>query len=289
MLYNLLAPYAHHSHAANLVTYISFRSGMAMLISLIISLITGPILIGYLRRMQKHGQPIRIDGPDTHFVKAGTPTMGGLMIIMPTLVSTLLLANLTNPYIWILLAVLILFGMLGLVDDYRKVSHNNSKGITGRTKIIGQLVVSLAAFVTITYFGDPAYASKLAFPFFKHLLIDLGYFYFPFAICVIIGASNAVNLTDGLDGLAVGSAIIAVSAFALITYLVGNSIYANYLQIIYVPQVGELTVLCAAIIGSSMGFLWYNAQPAEIFMGDTGSLALGGVLGTISNATSILL
>jgi phospho-N-acetylmuramoyl-pentapeptide-transferase len=196
------------------------------------------------------------------------------------------LANLSNPYIWIVLFVLVSFGILGFIDDYKKVvSKNNYRGVSGRMKLVIQFIISALAFIAILYFSRPEFATQLAFPFFKNLFWDLGYFYIPFAMVVIIGSSNAVNLTDGLDGLAIGSIAIAVASFGLISYLVGNSIYANYLQIIHVPHVGELTVLCAAIIGSSLGFLWYNAQPAEIFMGDTGSLSLGGVIGTISVIT----
>lgn len=285
MFYNLLAPYAAKFHIANLFTYISFRSGLSILMSMLICFFIGPRLIKYLRSMQKHGQPIRDDGPESHFDKAGTPTMGGLMIILSTTISTLCFANLANPYIWVSLFVLWMFGGLGFIDDYTKVSKNNYHGISGKTKLIIQFLVSAVAFVIIQHYAKPEFATQLAFPFFKNMFLDLGYFYIPFIMCVIIGSSNAVNLTDGLDGLAIGTIAIAVASFGLISYLVGNSIYANYLQIIHVPRVGELTVLCAAIIGSSLGFLWYNSQPAEIFMGDTGSLALGGVLGTISVIT----
>ena len=285
MLYNILVPFAHKFHIANLFTYISFRSGLAILVSTALSLYIGPKLIRYLRGMQKNGQPIRDDGPASHFSKVGTPTMGGLMILGSTTLTTLLLANLSNPYIWIVLFVLVSFGILGFIDDYKKISKNNYRGVSGRIKLVIQFVISALAFIAILYFSRPEFATQLAFPFFKNLFWDLGYFYIPFAMVVIIGSSNAVNLTDGLDGLAIGSIAIAVASFGLISYLVGNSIYANYLQIIHVPHVGELTVLCAAIIGSSLGFLWYNAQPAEIFMGDTGSLSLGGVIGTISVIT----
>ena len=285
MFYNLLAPYAHKLHVANLFTYISFRSGLAILLSMVICFLIGPRLIIYLRAMHKNGQPIREDGPSSHFDKAGTPTMGGLMILTSTITSTLLLANLSNPYIWICLFVLVTFGILGFIDDYTKVSKNNYRGINSKVKLIIQFLVSIITFAAIHYYSRPEYATQLSFPFFKHLFIDLGYFYIPFAMFVIIGSSNAVNLTDGLDGLAIGTIAIAVGSFGLISYLAGHSIYANYLQIIYILHAGELTVLCAAIIGSSLGFLWYNAQPAEIFMGDTGSLSLGGVLGTISVIT----
>ena len=285
MLFNLLTPYAHNFHLANLLTYISFRSGLAICISLVISLYMGPKIISYLRLLSKNGQPIRVDGPTSHFSKTGTPTMGGLMILGSTLVSTLLLADLSNPYIWIVLFVLVSFGTLGFIDDYTKVSQNNYRGISGRSKLIIQFIVSIIVFFAVHYCSLSEYSTRLTFPFFKNLFLDLGYFYLPFMMVVIIGSSNAVNLTDGLDGLAIGTIAIAIASFGIIAYLVGNSIYANYLQVIYIPQVGEITVLCAAIIGSSLGFLWFNSQPAEIFMGDTGSLSLGGVLGTISVIT----
>ncbi len=285
MFYNLLSPYAHSSHIANLFTYISFRSGIAILFSMIICLLMGPKLISYLRNLHKNGQPIREDGPKTHIDKAGTPTMGGIMILTSTIISTLLFANWANPYIWICLFVLISFGALGFLDDYKKVSKNNHYGISGKMKLAIQFLVSVVVFIAIQYYMDPKYANLLTFPFFKIFFIDLGYFYIPFIMIVIIGSSNAINLTDGLDGLAIGTTAIAIASFGLIAYLVGHNIYSHYLQIIYIPHVGELTVLCSAIIGSSLGFLWYNARPAEIFMGDTGSLSLGGVLGTISVIT----
>jgi phospho-N-acetylmuramoyl-pentapeptide-transferase len=285
MFYNLLLPYASKFHIANLFSYISFRSGLAILISMMVSFAIGSKLIAYLRSMQKHGQPIRADGPTTHFDKAGTPTMGGLMIILSTISATLLVADLSNPYIWVSLFVFLTFGMLGFIDDYTKVSKNNYRGISGRSKLMIQCFTSVIAFMVIYKYSRPEFVTQLAFPFFKGVFLDIGYFYIPFTMCVIVGSSNAVNLTDGLDGLAIGTAAIAVASFGLISYLVGNSIYSNYLQITYIPKVGELTVLCGAIIGSSLGFLWYNAKPAEIFMGDTGSLALGGLLGTISVIT----
>lgn len=284
MLFNLLAPSSHSSHLANLFTYITFRSVLAIVLSLVITWVIGPKIIRYLRTIQKHGQPIRDDGPQSHFSKAGTPTMGGLMIIGATFFTTILLANLANPYVWIVLFVLISFGALGFLDDYKKVSKNNYKGISGKTKLVIQSLVSFVACLAIMYF-TPTNSTTVSFPFFKTLVIDLGYFYLPFVMVVIIGSSNAVNLTDGLDGLAIGTIIIATAAFAIICYLVGNSIYSSYLQITHVSQVGELTVLCAAIIGSGLGFLWYNSQPAEVFMGDTGSLGLGGAIGTISVIT----
>lgn len=282
MFYNLLAPYASKMHIANLMTYISFRSGLAILFSMVLTMILGPYLIRYLRLIQQNGQPIREDGPTSHLTKAGTPTMGGLLIVFSSVLSTILFADLLNPYIWILLFVILAFTGIGFFDDYKKITKNNHKGISGKMKLLLQFSVSIIAFTAIIYVARHSYATYLAVPFFKNLLIDFGYFYFPFAMCVIIGSSNSVNLTDGLDGLAIGCMIIAISAFALISYIVGNVIYSNYLQVIFVPGSGEITILCVSIIGSSLGFLWYNAQPAEMFMGDTGSLSLGATLGTIS-------
>lgn len=282
MFYNIFAPYAGKMHMANLMTYITFRSGLAILLSMILTMILGPYMIRYLCSIQQNGQPIRNDGPESHFKKAGTPTMGGLLIIFSSTVSTFLFADLLNPYIWILLFTMIAFTGIGFFDDYKKITRNNHKGISGKMKLLLQLCVSMIAFVGIVFAARHSYATHLSVPFFKNLLIDFGYFYFPFAMCVMIGSSNAVNLTDGLDGLAIGCVIIATSAFAFIAYIVGNIVYSNYLQIIFVPGAGEITILCVSIIGSSLGFLWYNAEPAEIFMGDTGSLSLGATLGTIS-------
>lgn len=282
MLYNLLLPYAAESHIANLFRYITFRSGLALIISLTFCFFVGPKLIRCLRAWQKLGQPIRDDGPESHKAKAGTPTMGGLMMIGSILFSTLLLADLTNPYIWVTIFVLLSFALLGFMDDYLKVSKRNTKGVPGKMKMLVQLIVSIISCWVIQSYSDSTHTTQLAFPFFKSLLIDLGIFYVPFVAIVIIGSSNAVNLTDGLDGLA--SVPIAISAlcFGIFSYVVGNVIFANYLQLIYVPHVGELTIICAAIVGSALGFLWFNAQPAEVFMGDTGSLSLGGALGVIS-------
>jgi len=284
MLYNLLVPYIHKLHIANLFHYITFRSGLAILVSLISALVIGPNLIRYLRVLQKHGQPIRIDGPETHYKKAGTPTMGGAIIIISVLISTLLLADLRNKYIWITLFIFVGFGIIGFLDDYSKVKKNNHKGVTGKKKLLYQFIISLIACVLLQNFNEVS-STYLSFPFLKNLIIDLGVFYIPFALFVVIGSSNAVNLTDGLDGLAIVPVAIAAGTFGIISYLVGNSFYAHYLQIAYVPDVGELTILCASIVGGGLGFLWFNAQPAEIFMGDTGSVSLGGVLGIISVIT----
>ena len=285
MIYNLLLPYASKWHIANLMHYITFRSLLAMALSALICFIFGPCIIVALRKWQKFGQPIRGDGPQSHAKKAGTPTMGGLMILGSTIISTLLLADLRSIYIWTVLFVMCVYGFLGFWDDYLKVSKQNTNGVAGKKKLIVQLVVALIACYIIQTQSVHDHNMHLAIPFSKSMFLDLGYFYLPFAAIVIIGSSNAVNLTDGLDGLAIVPIAIAAGAFGIISYLVGNSIYANYLQVIYVPNIGELTVLCGAIIGASIGFLWFNAQPAEIFMGDTGSLALGGTLGTISVIT----
>ena len=285
MIYNLLLPYATKWHIANLMHYITFRSLLAMTLSALMCFILGPSIILMLRKWQKFGQPIRDDGPQTHAKKAGTPTMGGLMILGSTIISTLLLADLTSIYIWTVLFVMCSYGFLGFWDDYLKVKKQNPQGVRGKIKLLVQLVVAMIACYIIQAQSVGAHSTHLAIPFFKNIFLDLGYFYLPFAAIVIIGSSNAVNLTDGLDGLAIVPIAIAAGAFAIIAYLVGNSIYANYLQVIYVPNIGELTVLCCALIGSSIGFLWFNAQPAEVFMGDTGSLALGGTLGAISVIT----
>ncbi|ADE30132.1 phospho-N-acetylmuramoyl-pentapeptide-transferase [Rickettsia prowazekii] len=284
MLYNLLLPHIHNSHIANLFHYITFRSGLAIIITLSISFVTGPILIKFLRSLQKYGQPIRSDGPESHKTKAGTPTMGGIMIILSSCLSTLLLADLTNKYIWITLFGFISFGIIGFMDDYAKVKRNNHYGVRGKSKFLLQGIISLIIYVLLEYL-DKNFSHLLNVPFFKNLSLDLNYFYMVFAIFVIVGSSNAVNLTDGLDGLATVPIAFTAGSFALISYLVGNLIYANYLQLTYIPNTGELTVLCAGLVGSCLGFLWFNAQPAEVFMGDTGSLSLGGVLGIISVIT----
>ncbi|MDF2965913.1 MAG: mraY [Rickettsiaceae bacterium] len=282
MLYNFLTPYAAESHIANLFRYITFRGGLAIIVSLSFCFLFGPRLIRYLRASQKLGQPIREDGPETHKSKAGTPTMGGLMMIGGILVSTFTLADLTNPYIWITLFVLVSFALLGFMDDYLKVSKRNTKGVSGKMKMLVQFLVSIISCLLIQYYSATGHETHLAFPFFKNFLLDLGVFYIPFVAIVIIGSSNAVNLTDGLDGLASVPIAITALCFGIFSYVVGNVIFANYLQLIYVPHVGELAIICAAIVGSSLGFLWFNAQPAEVFMGDTGSLSLGGALGVIS-------
>ena len=281
MLYNLLLPYIHNLHIANLLHYITFRIGLSILFSLIISFLIGPKLIKFLHNF---GQPIRKDGPQSHLAKAGTPTMGGIMIILSVSISTLLLADLTNNYIWVALFVFISFGILGFIDDYTKVAKKNHKGVSGKRKLLFQFIVCFIACGLLYIPGNPA-SHLLTIPFLKTFTMNLGLFYIPFAMFVIVGASNAVNLTDGLDGLAIVPIAITAGTFALISYLVGSSLYANYLQILFVPHASELSIFCASIVGASIGFLWFNAQPAEIFMGDTGSLSLGGALGVVSVIT----
>jgi phospho-N-acetylmuramoyl-pentapeptide-transferase len=285
MLYNLLVPLADDAQFFNLFRYLTFRSGGAILTALLISFIIGPRLIRWLRTKQHGGQPIRDDGPETHLSKKGTPTMGGLMMLFAVTISTLLWADLSNHYVWILLFVTLGYGAIGFMDDYLKVSKKNHKGLSGKKKLVLQFAIALLAVLWIGAAMPDHLENRLALPFVKHVLIDLGIFYIPFAMVVLVGASNAVNLTDGLDGLAIVPIMIAAGCFALIAYLVGNAVYANYLFLERVPGAGELAVFCAALIGAGLGFLWYNAPPAMVFMGDTGSLAFGGSLGTIAVIT----
>lgn len=283
MLYNILLPLATEYSFFNLFRYLTFRSGAAILTALLISFVFGPHIISWLRKCQQGGQPIREDGPESHLLtKKGTPTMGGLMMLLAVSISTFLWADITNPYIWIVMLVTLAFGALGFADDYLKVTKRNTRGVSGKMKLIVQIIITLIACYFIQSLSPAEYAGQIAVPFFKNTLINLAWFYPAFVIVVIVGASNAVNLTDGLDGLAIVPIMIAASCFALISYLAGNIIFANYLQIHHVPGSGELAVFCAALVGAGLGFLWFNAPPAQIFMGDTGSLAFGGSLGTIS-------
>lgn len=283
MLYNLLFPLAEQHPIFNIFKYLTFRSGGAVMTALIISFIIGPRLIRWLRFKQKGGQPIRDDGPQSHLLtKKGTPTMGGLMMLFAVTVSTILWADITNHYVWIALFVTLGYGLIGFADDYLKVSKKNTKGLPGKKKLLAQFIIAGAAAFWIQCVTPETMNQHLALPFVKNLLLNLGILYIPFVMFVVVGASNAVNLTDGLDGLAIVPIMIAAGCFALITYLVGNAVFANYLQLHEVPKSGELAVFCAAIIGAGLGFLWYNAPPAMVFMGDTGSLAFGGALGTIA-------
>lgn len=269
----------------NLFRYISFRTGGALFTAFFICLFWGPHFIAWLKKKQGEGQPIREDGPQTHMAKKGTPTMGGLMILVAITASTLLWSNLFNPYIWMLLFVLGGFGLAGLLDDYVKLTKRSSDGISGRKKLALQFAVSAIACVWIIFMTQGAMSTTLTIPFFKSFFIDLSVFYIPFALIVMVGSSNAVNLTDGLDGLVSIPVIMSTLVFMVIAYLVGRIDYAAYLQVHYVPGAGEMTVFCGAVIGAVLGFLWFNAHPAQVFMGDTGSLALGGVLGALAVAT----
>jgi phospho-N-acetylmuramoyl-pentapeptide-transferase len=286
MLYHLLFPLADQIALFNVFRYLTFRTGGAMITALLVSFIVGPYLIDALRSKQKGGQPIREDGPPDHLLtKQGTPTMGGFLILLALSVATLLWADLNNGYVWAALGVTIAYGAIGFLDDYLKVSKRDSKGISGRLKLFLQAIVAAAATMWITQMLPVDLATTLAVPFFKTALIDLGNGFLIFAIVVMIGASNAVNLTDGLDGLAIGPVMIAAAVFALIAYLIGHAVFSSYLQIHHVPGAGELAVFCGALIGGGLGFLWFNAPPAKVFMGDTGSLAMGGALGVISVIT----
>ncbi|MDP3899018.1 MAG: phospho-N-acetylmuramoyl-pentapeptide-transferase [Mesorhizobium sp.] len=281
----LLVDFSDQVSAFNVFRYITFRVGGALITSALIVFMFGPGVIDSLRMRQGKGQPIRADGPQTHFKKAGTPTMGGLMIISGIVASSLLWANLANPYVWAVLFVTVSFGAIGFYDDYMKVTKQSHHGVSGRVRLgIEFLIACMAAFV-IMRAGQAPFSSSLTFPFIKDLLIDLGWFFIPFACFVMVGAGNAVNLTDGLDGLAIVPVMIAAASFGVIAYLSGNAVFANYLQIHFTPGTGELAVVLGAVIGAGLGFLWFNAPPAAIFMGDTGSLALGGLIGTIAVAT----
>jgi phospho-N-acetylmuramoyl-pentapeptide-transferase len=286
MLY-LLGEFSDQLPVLNVFRYITFRTGGAIMTAMFVVFLFGPALIRALRIRQGKGQPIREDGPQTHLLtKKGTPTMGGLMILLGLVVATLLWANLANPYVWIVLAVTLSFGLIGFYDDYLKVTKRTSSGFSGRIRLSLELVVAGLAAFAIASIGTPPFSTSLAVPFFKEVLIDLGMFFFVLlGVLVIAGAGNAVNLTDGLDGLAIVPVMIAASAFGVIAYLVGNKIFADYLQIHFVLGAGELAVVCGALLGAGLGFLWFNAPPAMIFMGDTGSLALGGALGSIAVAT----
>jgi phospho-N-acetylmuramoyl-pentapeptide-transferase len=270
----------------NVFRYLTVRTGGALLTALVFVFLFGPWIIDHLRLRQGKGQPIRSDGPKSHLIaKAGTPTMGGLMILCGIVVSTVLWANPRNPYVWIVLAVTLGFGLVGFYDDYLKVTRQTSSGFAGKLRIGLEAVIALAACIALSSLGRPIFATSLALPVFKELIINLGLFFPIFGAFIIVGAGNAVNLTDGLDGLAIGPVMIAAASFLGISYLVGNAVFADYLQIHFVPGTGELAVLCGAVIGAGLGFLWFNAPPASIFMGDTGSLALGGLIGSVAVAT----
>jgi phospho-N-acetylmuramoyl-pentapeptide-transferase len=270
----------------NVLRYITFRTGGSMMTALLFVFIFGRWIINYLRVLQGKGQPPRTDGPHSHLVsKRGVPTMGGLMILFGIVVSTLLWGNLTNYYVWLVLGVTLSFGAIGFYDDYLKVTKQHHAGASGKLRLALEFVIAALACYAIMSLGTQPFASSLTFPFFKELVLPLSYFFVVFGAFIIVGAGNAVNLTDGLDGLAIVPVIIVALSFGFIAYLAGNAFFATYLNIHYVPGTGELAVLCGAVIGAGLGFLWFNAPPASIFMGDTGSLALGGMIGTIAVAT----
>ena len=270
----------------NIFRYITFRTGGAMLTALLFVFLFGPSIIKSLRIRQGKGQPIRADGPQRHLLaKQGTPTMGGLMILSGVTVATLLWGNLQNPYVWVVLIVTLTYGAVGLYDDYLKVTKQSVEGSRGRVRLLIEFAVALVAAWVIAHVGQAPLSTALAIPFFKNVLVQLGPIFVPFGAFIIVGAGNAVNLTDGLDGLAIVPVMIAAATFGFIAYFVGNALFAEYLQIHFVQGTGELAVICGALVGAGLGFLWFNAPPAQIFMGDTGSLALGGALGTIAVAT----
>ncbi len=282
MLYHLLYPLHTEYSVLYVFRYITFRTIYATITALLISFILGPWLIAALQKMQI-GQVIRKVGPESHFVKEGTPTMGGSLILLAIIIPTLLWADLTNLYIWITLLVTTGYGVIGFIDDYLKIVHKSSDGISARQKMFWQILIALVASLLLYQGGD--FDTQLSLPFFKNINPDLGVFYILFAILVMVGASNAVNLTDGLDGLAIGPMIVAAGTFLLLSYLVGNAKLSSYLQIAGIQGAGELAILCGAMVGAGLGFLWFNSYPAQVFMGDVGSLSLGGALGTIAVIT----
>ena len=285
MLYNFLVSLVDQYSVLNVFRYLTFRTGLSLMSSMIIVFLIGGPFIKFIGSHKFTG-PIRDDGPIDHIIKkVGTPTMGGVLILIGMLFGTLLWADLKNSYIWVLLFVATSFGLLGAVDDYLKIKRNNSRGISSLMKIIWQVVLSLIAILFLIKFGDNEHLKNLHFPFFKNLILHLGLFFIPFSVFIIVGSSNAVNLTDGLDGLATVPVMLVALSFTLICYVVGNTVFSEYLQIPYIPNVGEASIFCGSIVGSCLGFLWFNAPPAKIFMGDTGSLALGSSLGGIGILT----
>ena len=282
MLYHIFYPLAADIKLFNVFKYLTFRTIYAMITALLVAFFIGPWVIRKLEGLQAR-QVIRTDGPESHLKKQGTPTMGGVLILAAILIPTLLWADLTNKYIWLALFIITGYGIIGFIDDYKKVVEKNPKGLTPRQKMFWQVL--LAGAVAIILYVLPGFSEEIYFPFFKKLHPDLGYFYIPFVALVIVGASNAVNLTDGLDGLAIGPVSINAATYMIFAYIAGNFKLATYLQMPYVAGTGELAILCGAMVGAGLGFLWYNSYPAEVFMGDVGSLSLGGGLGTLAVLT----
>ena len=282
MLYNFLISLIDQFSALNVFRYLTFRTGLSVISSMVIVFVVGAPFIKFIESHKITG-PIREDGPIDHIIKkSGTPTMGGILILVGILFGTLLWADLKNPYIWMLILVATSFGLLGAIDDFLKIKRNNSVGLSSKMKITFQIMLSLIAVIFLLKYGFNEHLYNLYFPFFKNLILNLGLFFIPFSLFIIVGSSNAVNLTDGLDGLATVPVMLVALSFTLICYVVGNTVFSDYLQIPYIENVGEVSVFCGSIVGSCLGFLWYNAPPAKIFMGDTGSLSLGGALGAVS-------
>ena len=285
MLFSLFSSLVEIFSFLNVFKYLTVRTGLSMFTSMTVVFLVGGPLINYFSSHQIH-DPIREDGPSEHIVKKiGTPTMGGLMILLGIFSGVLLWGDLSNPYNWFLIYIAGSFGLLGAYDDFQKIKKNNSNGISSKLKIVIQLVLALGGIYLLYFFGGSNELENLYFPFFKNLVINLGWFFIPFYLFVIVGSSNAVNLTDGLDGLATVPVILVAACFAFISYVTGNIVFSEYLKIVYIDGVGEASIFCGAIIGSCLGFLWFNAPPAKIFMGDTGSLALGGSLGAVGIIT----
>ncbi len=282
MLYHLLFPLHEHFALFNVFRYITFRAAMAVVTAVLLALVLGPGFIRLLRRWAID-QSIRDVGPERHQDKAGTPTMGGVLILVAVVVPTLLWANLTNPFVWIAVAVTLAFGLIGLADDYLKIRFRRNLGLSVKVKFLLQIVVGLAAGMAILMLPESyRFEPTVAMPFFKRAVFDLGLLYLPFVTVVLVGSSNAVNLTDGLDGLAIGATLIAAATYAIFTYIAGNSVVAGYLQVPFLLGVGEVSIFCAALVGASLGFLWFNSYPAQVFMGDVGSLAIGGAIGMVA-------
>ena len=284
MLYHLLYPLHEQITLFNVIRYLSFRSLAAAMTALVISFIFGPMLIRWLQQEQI-GQTIRDDGPRRHLQKAGTPTMGGALIIVAVTLATLLWVELDNIYAWLVVLIMLGYGAVGFVDDWRKLRRNDSKGLRGKQKLFWQFLLAAVVAGVLYALPDNEFRPTLTVPFFKNVQPDLGWLYIPFVMLVIVGASNAVNLTDGLDGLAIGPVITCMVTFGILTYVAGNEKLAGYLQVPYVPGSGTLVILCGAVFGAGLGFLWFNTFPAQVFMGDVGSLALGGALGTVAVVT----
>ena len=279
MIYNLIYPLSDSINFFNVFRYITFRSLWALLTALVLTILIGPRFIRWLQRI-KCGQYILEECVSTHMSKAGTPTMGGLLMCVGVVVSVLLWADLTNYYIWLTLMVFLGFGLIGFLDDYTKLCRKRNKGFSARAKFAGQICVAVVAIIFLIH--EPVYSTKLSLPFFKSLQPDLGWFYLPFAVLVMVGASNGVNLTDGLDGLAIGPSIVTSVCLAVFVYVTGHAALAKYLQLPHLPGVGEVSVFCGALIGAGLGFLWFNAYPAQVFMGDVGSLSIGGSMGFVA-------